>query len=134
MAAIRSAPATALVGIRFSWLRLIVWSRPDVKRGFYRGPEAECRCNFDRDTTPDRFLMEAFDEGATGAEVVNPYRNRQERASPATNGPSTLLCERLLSMSLDGFMPDWSGRVTGADLWNVMMLIGDDQWSPHMSR
>jgi len=50
--------------------------------------------------------MEAFDEGATGAEVVNPYRNRQERASPATNGPSTLLCERLLSMSLDGFMPD----------------------------
>ena len=78
--------------------------------------------------------MEAFDEGATGAEVVNPYRNRQERASPATNGPSTLLCERLLSMSLDGFMPEWSGRVTGADLWNVMMLIGDDQWSPHMSR
>jgi hypothetical protein len=27
--------------------------------------------------------MEAFDGGATGAEAVNPYRNREERASPA---------------------------------------------------
>jgi len=27
--------------------------------------------------------MEAFDEGTTGAQVVNPYRNRQELAAPA---------------------------------------------------
>ena len=27
--------------------------------------------------------MEAFDEGTTGAEVMNPYRNRQELAAAA---------------------------------------------------
>src|SRR5215470_15821986 len=46
-------------------------------------PSLDWQFNFDRDPTPDRFLMEAFDEGATGAEVVNPYRNRQELAAPA---------------------------------------------------
>src|SRR6188508_2953075 len=48
-----------------------------------RHPSLDWQFNFDRDATPHRFLMEAFDEGTTSAEVVNPYRNRQKLAAPA---------------------------------------------------
>lgn len=61
-----------------------------------RHPSLDWQFNFDRDPTPDRFLMKAFDECATSAEVVNSYRNRQERASPADERTKDSLVQALV--------------------------------------